>query len=57
LPRGLQLTDVDLAPGVVKLTGTLPQWHMDVPRARLEDLIGQLSVVGRPLSLIWPTRG
>jgi len=57
LPRGLQLTDVDLAPGVVKLTGTLPQWHMDVPRARLEDVINQLSAVGRPLSLIWPTRG
>jgi hypothetical protein len=46
---------VDLAPGVVRLTGTLPQWRMEVPRARLEDVITQLSAVGRPLNLIWPT--
>jgi hypothetical protein len=57
LPRGLQLTSVDLAPGVVRLTGTLPQWRMALPRARLEDVISQLSVVGRPLNLIWPTQG
>lgn len=57
LPRGLQLNAVDLAPGVVRLTGTLPEWRMEVPRARLEDVISQLSVVGRPLNLIWPTRG
>jgi hypothetical protein len=30
---------------------------MDMPRARLEDVIGQLSAIGRPLNLIWPTRG
>jgi hypothetical protein len=48
---------VDLAPGVVRLTGTLPQWRMEVPRGRLEDVITQLSAVGRPLNLIWPTRG
>jgi hypothetical protein len=58
---------VDLAPGVVRLTGTLPQWRMEVPGARLEDVdpdrrrgdavITQLSAVGRPLNLIWPTRG
>ena len=46
-----------LAPGVVRLTGTLPEWRMEVPRARLEDMINQLSAVGRPLNLIWPTRG
>jgi hypothetical protein len=57
LPRGLQLTTVDVAPGVVRLTGTLPQWRMELPRARLEDVINQLSAVGRPLNLIWPTRG
>ncbi|WP_029114093.1 DUF2993 domain-containing protein [Mycobacterium sp. URHB0044] len=56
LPRGLRLTDVELAPGVVRLTGTLPQWRMEMPRARLEDVIGQLSTVGRPLNLIWPGR-
>jgi hypothetical protein len=57
LPHGLQLTAVDLAAGVVRLTGTLPQWHMELPRARLEDVISQLSAVGRPLNLIWPTHG
>jgi hypothetical protein len=48
---------VDLAPDVVRLTGTLPQWRMEVPRARLEDVINQLTAVLRPLNLIWPTRG
>ena len=57
LPRGLHLTSVDLAPGVVRLTGTLPEWRMEVPRARLEDVINQLNAVGRPLNVIWPTRG
>jgi hypothetical protein len=56
LPRDLQLTAVDLAPGVVRLTGTLPQWRMELPRARLEDVIAQLSVVGRPLNLNWARR-
>jgi hypothetical protein len=56
LPRGLQLTAIDLAPGVVRLTGALPQWRMELPRARLEDVIGQLSAVGRPLNLNWARR-
>ncbi len=53
LPHGLQLTSIDFAPGIVRLTGTLPEWRADMPRTRLEDVIGQLSAVGRPLSLIW----
>ncbi|TPG33765.1 hypothetical protein [Mycolicibacterium hodleri] len=53
LPNGLQLTSIDFAPGIVRLTGTLPEWRTDMPRTRLEGVIGQLSVVGRPLSLIW----
>jgi hypothetical protein len=57
LPRGLYLTSIDLAPGVVRLTGALPEWRAEVPRARLEDAINQLSAVGRPLNLIWPARG
>ena len=56
LSRGLRLTAVDLAPGVVRLTGALPQWRMELPRARLEDVIGQLSAVGRPLNLNWARR-
>lgn len=55
LPHGLALTSVEFAPGIVRLTGTLPQWRVDMPRTRLDDIIGQLSAVGRPLSLIWPS--
>jgi hypothetical protein len=36
---------------VVCLSGTLPEWRIDVPRKRLEDIINQLSVVGVPLNL------
>ena len=31
LPHGLQLTSIDFAPGIVRLTGTLPQWRADIP--------------------------
>lgn len=55
LPHGLALTSVEFAPGIVRLTGILPDWRIDMPRARLEDILGQLSIVGRPLSLIWPS--
>jgi hypothetical protein len=51
LPHGLVLTEITFAPGVVRLAGTLPEWRMDVPRKRLEDIISQLSVVGVPLNL------
>lgn len=50
LASGLTLTDVTLGSNVVHLTGTLPQWQADVPRARVEDLLTQLSAVG-PLTL------
>jgi len=56
LPHGLQLTDVEFDADVMRLTGTVPEWRMEIPRARLEDMIAQLSVVGRPLNLIWPSR-
>ena len=51
LPQGLALTGISFAPGVVCLSGTLPEWRMDVPRKRLEDILNQLSVVGVPLNL------
>lgn len=54
LPHGLELTSLDFAPGIVRLTGTLPEWRIDMPRTRLESIVAQLGVVGRPLSLIWP---
>jgi hypothetical protein len=53
LPHGLQLTSIDFDPGIVRLTGALPEWRADMPRTRLEDIIGQLSAVGKPLSVIW----
>lgn len=56
LPHGLELTAVEFDAHVVRLTGVLPQWRMEIPRTRLDDMISQLSVVGRPLSLIWPSR-
>jgi hypothetical protein len=51
LPQGLILTGISFAPGVVSLAGTVPEWRMDVPRKRLEDIINQLSVAGVPLNL------
>jgi hypothetical protein len=54
LPYGLTLASVELGPGVVRVSATLPQWQFDLPRALLDELINQLSVVGRPLDVIWP---
>jgi hypothetical protein len=51
LPHGLQLTGISFAPKVVCLSGTVPEWRMDMPRTRLEYIINQLSVVGVPLNL------
>jgi hypothetical protein len=51
LPRGLRLTGVDCAPGSLRLTGTLPEWRMDMPRAGLEEILNQLNSVGRTLNL------
>jgi hypothetical protein len=45
------LTSISFAPGVVRLSGTLPEWRVDIPRKRLEDIINQLTVVGVPLNL------
>jgi hypothetical protein len=57
LPHGLALTDISIEPDKLCLSGMLAEWSMDVPRARLEDVINQLSVVGRPLNLTRFTRG
>lgn len=55
LPNGLAWTSVEFAPGLVRLTGTLPEWRVDLPRTRLDDILGQLGAVGRPLRLVWPS--
>ena len=57
LPHGLVLTDISIEPDKLCLSGTLDEWRIDVPRARLEDVINQLSVVGRPLNLTRFGRG
>ena len=57
LPHDLELTAVEFDAHVVRLTGVLPEWRTEVSRTHLEDVISQLSVVGRPLNLIWPSRG
>jgi hypothetical protein len=56
LPHGLTISAISFAPGLVCVSGTLPQWQMDVPRQRLEAVINQLSVVGVPLNLTRLTR-
>jgi hypothetical protein len=48
---GRRLTGVALAPYLVCLSGMLPEWRMEVPRALMKNIIIQLSVVGRPLNL------
>lgn len=51
LAGGLSLTSLQLSPNTVHLTGRLPEWRTEVPRARVEDVLTQLSAVGRPLNL------
>ncbi|HEY7053950.1 MAG TPA: hypothetical protein VH496_17730 [Mycobacterium sp.] len=43
LPRGLLITQVDVRPGALLLYGLLPEWHIDLPLSRLEDIVAQLS--------------
>jgi hypothetical protein len=57
LPHGLQLSDIGFAPDLLCLSGSLPEWRIDVPRTRIEDVVSQLSVVGRPLNLTRLGRG
>ena len=51
LPHGLRLTGIAFEPDVLRLSGSVPEWRINVPRRGLEDVINQLSVVGRPLNL------
>lgn len=43
LGHGLRITDIEFAPGSVLVSGTLPQWRMDLSRTRLEDIVDQLT--------------
>ena len=51
LPHGLRLTGIAFAPDAVCLSASIAEWQMDMPRKRLEDIFGQLSVAGVPLNL------
>lgn len=51
LAHGLQITGVEFTPGMLRLTGTLPEWRTELPRRRLEDIVTQLSVTGVVLNL------
>jgi hypothetical protein len=51
LPRGLRLTGIAFGPGSLRVSGTLPEWRMDMPWASLEDIVNQLDSVGRTLNL------
>ncbi len=51
LPNGLLITKVDVRPGWVLLYGLLPEWQMDLPLSRLEDIVAQLSARSGILNL------
>jgi len=56
LPHGLRLTGIRFAPDAICLSASVSEWQMDLPRRRLEDILGQLSVAGVPLNLTRLTR-
>lgn len=56
LASGLTLTDLSFGPQTVQLSGSLPEWRTEVPRARVEDVLTQLSAVGRTVNLSWLRR-
>lgn len=53
LGHGLRITGIEFAPGLVLVSGTLPEWRMDLARARLEDVLDQLTVGALPINLAW----
>ena len=51
LPNGLLITKVDVRPSCVLLYGLLPEWQMDLPLSRLEDIVSQLTARSGILNL------
>ncbi|MGB8503092.1 hypothetical protein [Mycobacterium sp.] len=51
LPNGLLITNVDVRPSCVLLYGLLPEWQMDLPLSRLEDIVSQLTARSGILNL------
>ena len=56
LPHDLELTAVEFDAHLMRLHGTLAEWRAEIPGRRLDDMIAQLSGVGRPLRLSWSAR-
>lgn len=57
IPNGLVITKVKLQSRSVLVYGLLPEWHTEMPIARLEDIVSQLSSRGGVLNLArsaWP---
>ncbi len=42
LPHGLALTDVEFEPELLRVRAVLPQWRVEITRAHLEDLLGEI---------------
>lgn len=53
LPGKLELTSVDFGPKSVQLSARLPEWQLEMPRSRIDDVMDQLSGVGKSLNLRW----
>lgn len=53
MPGKLELTSVDFGPGSVQLTGRLPEWQLSMPPSRVDEVMRQLSTVGKVLTLRW----
>lgn len=51
VPHGLLITKVKLQSRSVVVHGLLPEWHVDMPLGRLEDIVSQLSSRGGVLNL------
>ena len=57
IPNGLVITEVKLQSHSVLVHGVLPEWHVDMPLGRLEDIVFQLSSRSSVLNLArsaWP---
>jgi hypothetical protein len=54
LPRGLLVTGVSFGADSLQLSGLLPEWRMNLPLKRLEEVINQSSRRTGALRLAWP---
>jgi hypothetical protein len=55
LPRGLVVTDVEVDADVLRISGALQQWRIDLPLRHIEDIIVFLTQRAGTLDLAWPS--